>query len=70
METLAFSSLPHFDVGGTIHLIVNNQVGFTTPQERARYNKVYWIYMCVVCDFESNQTNPIKIFEICFGLAW
>lgn len=35
METLAFSSLPHFDVGGTIHLIVNNQVGFTTPQERA-----------------------------------
>ena len=35
MESLLLESLPNFDVGGTIHLIVNNQVGFTTPQQRA-----------------------------------
>ncbi|XP_026279929.2 2-oxoadipate dehydrogenase complex component E1 isoform X1 [Frankliniella occidentalis] len=34
-ETLALSRLPHFEVGGSLHLVVNNQVGFTTPSERA-----------------------------------
>ena len=35
-ETLCLANLPHFSVGGTIHLIVNNQLGFTTPGERGR----------------------------------
>lgn len=34
-ETLALSRLPHFEVGGSLHLVVNNQLGFTTPSERA-----------------------------------
>ncbi|HEV8585546.1 MAG TPA: 2-oxoglutarate dehydrogenase E1 component [Methylomirabilota bacterium] len=33
-ETLALSPLPAFTTGGTIHVIVNNQIGFTTvPDE-------------------------------------
>ena len=36
MECFNMSSLPHFNVGGTIHLIVNNQLGFTTPPEHGR----------------------------------
>lgn len=35
-ETLTLSKLPHYRVGGSIHLIVNNQVGYTTPSERGR----------------------------------
>lgn len=35
-ETFTLSNLPHYRVGGSIHLIVNNQVGYTTPSERAR----------------------------------
>ncbi|KAF7669870.1 hypothetical protein LDENG_00128660 [Lucifuga dentata] len=35
-ETFTLSNLPHYRVGGSIHLIVNNQVGYTTPSERGR----------------------------------
>lgn len=35
-EMLQLSGLPPFSVGGTIHLILNNQIGFTTGAEEAR----------------------------------
>ncbi|XP_064535952.1 probable 2-oxoglutarate dehydrogenase E1 component DHKTD1 homolog, mitochondrial [Drosophila montana] len=35
-ECLHMAYVPHFEVGGSLHLIVNNQVGFTTPGERGR----------------------------------
>lgn len=35
-ECLMMARLPHFDVGGSIHMVVNNQVGFTTPSDRGR----------------------------------
>ncbi|KAJ3294817.1 hypothetical protein HK104_003284, partial [Borealophlyctis nickersoniae] len=35
-ETLGLSNLPHFTAGGSIHVIVNNQIGYTTPAMNAR----------------------------------
>ncbi|KAF0308466.1 putative 2-oxoglutarate dehydrogenase E1 component DHKTD1, mitochondrial [Amphibalanus amphitrite] len=35
-ESLAISNLPHSRVGGSIHLAINNQVGYTTPEARGR----------------------------------
>lgn len=35
-EMLMMANVPHFEVGGTIHMIINNQLGFTTPAERGR----------------------------------
>jgi len=35
-ESLSLSALPHYGCGGTIHIIVNNNIGYTTPSTLAR----------------------------------
>lgn len=36
METLAMAEVDHYAVGGSIHLVLNNQVGYTTPGRRGQ----------------------------------
>jgi len=35
-ESLGLSGLPHYGAGGTVHIIVNNNIGYTTPASFAR----------------------------------
>lgn len=36
MESLSLSNLPHYSSGGSVHIVVNNQLGYTTPAQNAR----------------------------------
>ncbi|KAI7865022.1 oxoglutarate dehydrogenase, E1 component [Spinellus fusiger] len=35
-ESLCLSNLPHYSSGGSVHIVVNNQLGYTTPAQNAR----------------------------------
>ncbi|KAI3644982.1 hypothetical protein MP228_011146 [Amoeboaphelidium protococcarum] len=35
-ETFGFSDLPNYATGGTVHIVINNQIGFTTDPRFAR----------------------------------
>lgn len=38
-ECLELCAVPHFEIGGSVHLAVNNQVAFTTPSNRGRSSR-------------------------------
>jgi 2-oxoglutarate dehydrogenase E1 component len=59
-ETLNLADLKGYDTGGTIHLVINNQVGFTTDPDSGRSN-IYCTLMAQMLDipiFHVNGNDP------------
>lgn len=38
-ECLMMAYTPNFDIGGSIHVVINNHIGFTTPADRGRSSR-------------------------------
>lgn len=69
-ETLNMSQLAGYAVGGALHVIVNNQLGFTTPPEEARSTRYATdvAKMLQVPIFHVNGEDPEAVAQ-CVGLA-
>jgi len=65
-ETLNLSTLPGYHVGGTLHIIVNNQIGFTTPPDQGRSCRYASdvARMLQIPIFHVNGENPEAVAQV------
>ena len=66
METLNLSELEGYATGGTIHLVVNNQIGFTTPprEQRSTPYATDIARMLAVPIFHVNGEDPAAVAAV------
>jgi 2-oxoglutarate dehydrogenase E1 component len=66
METLQLANLPGYRTGGTIHIVINNQIGFTTAAELGR-SSIYSTDAAQITQtpiFHVNGDSPEAAFRV------
>jgi 2-oxoglutarate dehydrogenase E1 component len=65
-EILNMSQIPAYATGGTLHVVVNNQIGFTTPPEQGRSNTYATAVgkMLQIPIFHVNGEDPEAVAQV------
>jgi len=74
-ETLNMSQLEGYKTGGTIHIVINNQIGYTTLPENARSTRYSTdvAKMLMVPIFHVHGEDPealVRIFQLAADYRW